>query len=116
MLLGALMKGLDKKKLLSPRPAKPFLGLSIVNIREALQSLSSLNWAHPNKYGPHTSSRDCRLEAHIEPILAQISVRLADFTPPVLLHERLDPLRVYPERTLPQVISGFPLDPKKAKE
>ncbi|KAF2833803.1 hypothetical protein CC86DRAFT_311913 [Ophiobolus disseminans] len=69
ILLGALMKGLHRLKLLSPPPSAPFPGWSIVSICQNLAQIPSATW-----YDRGNSSRrhDCTLENTLHPKIALI--------------------------------------------
>lgn len=72
MLLGALSKQLDERKLLSPQPATPFFGFSVSALAESVRSMFTPEWCSiTEKYSYHSRClpHDCKLDHRLGPII-----------------------------------------------
>lgn len=69
MLLGALVKGMDKHKIGQHLLLEPCSGRSIRQVKSILLELNTPTWyfIHPNRYKPNQHT--CSLEAKLEPLL-----------------------------------------------
>jgi hypothetical protein len=85
MLLGALTKHMDDRKLLSPQPAPPFFGISIAGLADSVGLMHTPEWC-PMKDKQHRRSycqpHDCKLEPRLMPIIETLKQDMEGLTLP----------------------------------
>jgi len=82
ILLGTLSKEMHKRELSSPRPERPYLGLTLAKLFEGIRQFRKPDWmaVEPSLSYGYLDRHECSLQSHLEPTIKDIQRQLGEMT------------------------------------